>query len=419
MKSRIPVFLLSLLLFSCLLSGCAGAEERSFQAGQNALAAEDYSAAIAAFEKAASLPEAESLLRYAQAWQALTEGDYTSAESGFRALGDFKDCALMLPYCSARRQESAAQSAFSSGDAEGAVSASLDAASLYSSLPLFRDSDERAAACRTLLYDKATEWMNLGNAAGAETVFAALGDYLDSASLRTYCQASQLETQEQFVEAAALFATVPETLDAKVRSESANAQAYDRAAALLNSGDYEGAVAAFSALGAYRDAPAQRDSATLLLVRSRLQAGTYAQALQAFAQLSDLSVFPAPDADISERIQSYLPGFVNNWMYAHAGVLTGFFSRSILQSYLVPGSELEGLLQAELTDDLAPQNFGFVFLGASVGDLRTLDSGFLAAKVSGSASCFGPAGPSELSETLWVLLDVSGANPAVLAVLPA
>ena len=406
------------LLFSLLLSGCAGSQERSWKAGQKALSEEKYSEAAAAFEKAGSYQDAEMLLRYAEAWLDLENGEYSRASEAFQALGDFKDSVLMDVYCQAREQEAIAQAAFTDGDAEPAVSAGASAYELYTGLSLFRDCDARAEACRDQLYSKATEWMSLGRYAEAESGFAALGDWQDCAMLRKYCKAAELEEQSDWLEAAELYDEITSVPDAAARAENARGQAYQQAADLMNRGDYEAAAAAFAALGSYRDAEAQRDSASMLQVLTLLRAGSYAEALKNLNSLSDLTVFPAADPAENASVENYLVAFTGAWMNAHAGVMTSFFSCSLLQPYLDPGGELDTMIRAELTDDTPPQNYAFQFLGAEVMDQRALEEGFLAAKVHGSASCFGPDGPVEMDETMWILLDTGRGNPIAVAALP-
>ena len=140
MKKLICLVLL-LSLLPCLLCGCGDSSERAWQAGQKALSEEKYDVAITSFQKAGSFQDSERLLLYAQASQDLVTGNYENAEAGFRALGDFKDSVLMTSYCRARAQDALAQTAFSSGDAAGAVGAAMEAYTLYSALPLFRDCD--------------------------------------------------------------------------------------------------------------------------------------------------------------------------------------------------------------------------------------------------------------------------------------
>ena len=407
-----------------LLTACSGPgadpAERSYDAGQKALAAENYAEASAAFEKAASYQDADRLLLYANAWQALENADFTAAAEAFRSLGSFKDCPLMQSYCLAREQEALAQSAFSSGSTDEAVRACAEAINGYAALSLFRDSDTRAADCRSLLYTQASDWMNTGRYADAASGFDALGTWQDSSALAQYCRASLLLEQGSRVEAAALFSEIPDVLDAPARAESAREQAYQAAVEMRDHGDPLAAADAFRELGDYRDSAQQAETTTVLLIRSLLSSGTYHEALQKLSILSDPSLFPAADAAEAESVDIFLRTFIGSWLNAHARVTNGFFSRNMLQSYIEPGGEMETLLQAELPDDLTAENYGFVFNeDGQIESLLKLDDGFLAARVHGTGSSYGAnASGNAMNETLWVLLDVRGNYPVVLAALP-
>ena len=418
MKKMIS-FVLLLSLLPCLLCGCADSSERAWNSGQKALAEEKYDVAITSFQKAGSFQDAERLLLYAQASQDLVSGNYENAEAGFRALGDFKDSVLMTSYCRAQAQDAAAQAAFSSGDANGAVGAAMEAYALYSALPLFRDSDTRGAACRDQLYSKATDWMNAGRFDEAAACFEALGDWQDCAGLQTYCKAAALESRASYVEAAKLFSEVPTVLDAASRAENARSQAYQAAVSLKDRGDYESAIGAFSALGEYRDSLSQLDSVTGLLVREQLKAGAYAESLKKLSSLTDLSVFPTVDPASSGNLPAFLDSVVNVWLNAHAHVMNSFFACNLLQPYLEPGGELDTLTRAELEkEDEIPLNYGFVYLGSEVKELHTLDENFIAAKVQGSGSVSGPEGTAETAQEMWILTDSSRGYPLAAAVLP-
>ena len=262
--------------------------------------------------------------------------------------------------------------------------------------------------------------MNRGLYAQAAAGFDALGGWQDSAGLAKYCRASLLLAQNSRVEAAALFSEIPDVLDSAAQAENARAQAYEEAVSLRDHGDPLAAVDAFRALGDYRDAPQQAESTTVLLIRSLLTKGSYAESLEKLSRLTDLSVFPAADAAEAESVDIFLRTLIGVWLNAHARVMNGFFSRSLLQPYIEPGGELEGLLQAELPDDLPAENYGFVFNeDGQVESLLRLDDGFLAARVHGTGSSYGDnASGNAMNATVWVLLDTRGYYPVALAVLP-
>ena len=415
MKKTLSFLLLFSLLLSVLLSGCSRAEERAWQKGQKALAEENYGEAVAAFEKAGAWQDAKQLLSYAGASLNLENGEFSEALAGFQALGDFKDSILMSSYCKARERE---ETAFSTADADAAVNACAEAYQLYTDLSLFRDCDDRSANCRELLYSKALEWMDLGRYEAAASAFSALGGWQDSAGLEKYCRASSLESQGSYAAAAELYSEIPEVLDSGVRADSASEQAYQYAADLREQGDYEAAINAFTELGDYRDAKEQIESTTVLRIRSLLREGSYAEALEKLNQLADVSLFPEADPAERDSLQAFLDGFVNAWMSAHAGIMQAYFACNLLQPYLEPGGELDTLVRAELTDETAPQNFGFVYYGFEMQKLFALDDGFTLAEVRGSASCSGPDGFEEIQEDMQVLLDSRQGTPVAAAVFP-
>ena len=416
MKKRISSALLLCLLLSLLLCGCAGTEGRALNAGQKALSQENYADAAAAFEKAGTFQDAELLLRYANAFLALEAGDCAGAAGSFAELGDFKDSRLMQTYCLAREQETLAQEAAAAGDADAAVKAGQEAFAGYSGLALFRDSDTRAADCRYRIYTQAEEWMRQENFDAAAGGFAALEGWQDSTGLEQYCRAASLEQNGRFVEAAALFAEMPDVLNAGMRADEALKKAYGRAAELMTEGEYGAAEDAFAALGSYRDAAQQRESAVKLQIRKLLQSGAYADALEKLTRMDASAVFPPAEPDENENVKAFLHSFISAWMNAYSGVMTGFFSRSILQPYLEPGGELDTRISEELTDESYPQNYSFAFYGSEIKEMLQPDDGFVAAKVLGTAGWVRPDGPSETDRTLWILLDTGHGSPVAVAV---
>ena len=417
MKRNLSVLFLIVFLTIILLSGCAAPEERAWWSGQKALAEEKYGEAAESFEKAGAFQDAGRLLSYARAFQNYENGDFEAAGYGFQALGDFKDSLLMDSYCRARQQEAVAQAAFTSEDAEAAVLGLIEAASIYTELSLFRDSDMRAADCRDQIFGKAKEWMNLNQYDEAAYGFEALGDWQESRVLKEYCKAASLEQKGAYLEAADLFSQIPDVLDSVSRAENVRMQIYHQAEELKEKGDFEAAAAAFESLGSYRDAKEQADRAVVLLVREMLQAGRYADALGKLEHLADLSVFSPADQTQTANLVAFLNSFLNAWMNAHAGVMNGFFSRNLLQPYLIPESELDSLILSELPDDLAFQNYGYVFQGADVKNLLILDGSILYADLHGASSYSSPDGNVETVEDLLVLVETGGGYPRIIGVL--
>lgn len=128
---------LVLVMALLLLTGCVSQteNEKSYIAAQELLAKGEYAQAADAFQKLGAYEDAAKLTQYCKAIAAGETEAYADAIATLTALGDFMDASMQAVYYSARQKESL-----------GAFAAE-SAAELYSSIPLFRDSKERAAAC--------------------------------------------------------------------------------------------------------------------------------------------------------------------------------------------------------------------------------------------------------------------------------
>ena len=226
-------------------------------------------------EKAAELQQKRAA--YETAENMMNAGDYEGALAAFEALGDYSDAAMKAGAARDALEEKqrleeeerlarieqqnseaydAAMNLLSSGDYEGAIVA-------FEALGDYGDAAAQANAARNALtqkqqeeaelarveqqnseaYSAAAELMNSGNYEAAAAAFDALGDYSDAADMAANARQKQQEEAEL------------------ARIEQQNRDAYNAAAELMNSGDYEGAIAAFDALGDYGDATAQADAA--------------------------------------------------------------------------------------------------------------------------------------------------------------
>ena len=413
---RKSVIIILVLVLSILLSGCAGAEERAWQTGQKALSENNYEEAAAAFAKAGSFQDASRLLIYSRACSDLENGAFSAAEEAFRSLGDFKDSTLMLLYCKARALEHDADSAYTEDFANAAVNAGQEAYALFTKLAFFRDSDSRASACRDQLYSRSLEWMNLSRYKDAASGFAALADWQDSAALCLYSKASDLEQQGAFIEAADVFLTISDFRDSSSRADAVFRKAYQSAADLKSRGDYEGAINAFAALNSYQDAAYQKEECTVLLINTLLESGSFANSLQKYSLLKDRDVFPLADPEQATYLEPYLDGFINAWLTAHSHIMNAYFSCLQLQPYLEPEGELDKMLHTSIIDDDTPLNYGYIYQGKKLPEIRELGHSFMVAEVIGNASYITADGLAEMEEALFVLLDCSKGNPIAVAV---
>ena len=130
-------------------------------------------------------------------------------------------------------------------------------------------------------YSKAEKYLAAGDYDNAITTFTNLGDYKDAAE--QLAQAKERKENERLARETA-------------EEEARNAQAYADAEALLASGDYDGAIAAFTELGEYQDAASrakdveaqkqETENAQAYQEAISLQeSGDYAKAADAFAAL--------------------------------------------------------------------------------------------------------------------------------------
>ena len=127
-----------------------------------------------------------------------------------------------------------------------------------------------------------------------------------------YNKALELAEAGQYDEAIAAFAALGDYKDAPAQleltraaqTEARNAEVYANAAALAEAGQYDEAIAAFAALGDYRDAPAQieltraaqteaRNAEAYANAAALAEAGQYDEAIAAFAALGDYRDAPA------------------------------------------------------------------------------------------------------------------------------
>jgi hypothetical protein len=153
----------ALCLCLCLLPALTGCSTESrYEAANRLLAKGKYEKAAEAFEALGSYQDSSLMTIYAKAAAAGENGEYEVCLRAFDTLDDFKDSPMMSVYYAARRSEAQAAAAAEGGTPEekalsGCSGYYLDAAALYDTLPLFRDSDTRAESCRQTVYRLAEE----------------------------------------------------------------------------------------------------------------------------------------------------------------------------------------------------------------------------------------------------------------------
>ncbi len=154
--------------------------------GQNALAMQNENSArslltsaadtygqIYDFRDAAAREEACLRTLYGRGEQLLAEGRYTDAAEYFESLGSWEDSTQLKAYCAACLLEAEGKSA--------------DAAESFGMLAGFRDASARADANLEIVYQQALALAGREEYEQAETLFASIGTYRDSAEQARNC----------------------------------------------------------------------------------------------------------------------------------------------------------------------------------------------------------------------------------------
>ncbi|MBR3494987.1 MAG: hypothetical protein IKH38_06110 [Clostridia bacterium] len=229
----------------CFDSKLAG-YETTYAAAKVALLEGSFDAAAEGFGKVAGYEDASRYQMYARAMKLAADGDYATAVQALRALGDFQDAALQATYYDGLAKE--AGSDFAGAD------------EVFGSIPVFRDSDDRRLSLADRRLDElfataAADYNENGwSDALAMTFNSLLGmKYTTDEKLmftKSYDLADQALTAGRVDDAEPLFALLNvngmEEAAARLRDCS-----FQRALALVESGDYTGALAKLAALGDY------------------------------------------------------------------------------------------------------------------------------------------------------------------------
>ena len=210
-------------------------EASKYSRAQSMLAKNQFAEAAVLFDELGSYEESTKLSMYSKAAASGESGDYDAALSGFQLLGEFKDSPYMMTYYKIRAVESAA------GSEADQWKNWISAANSYDRISIFRDSGERAEACRKAAYAHAESLEAVGDREGAYAVFKGLGDYSDAAERadRTYYDLGiEKRAAGNWEEAIAAFGQVSGYSDA---AEQISETRYQQAIAILNAGNYIGA----------------------------------------------------------------------------------------------------------------------------------------------------------------------------------
>ena len=224
MKKVIGLFLVLIILLS--LSGCGGSSvSKTYNTAQKELAKGEYEKAAELFESINTYEDSSKLAVYSKALAYGNHEDYAKAKQTLEFLGEFKDSQQLIQYYSICEL---AQS--------GVIGNLFSAAEQFDAISAYRDSANRAEACRQLLYDEGVSRLNNGDYDNARSIFNNLGSYKDSESQVLACD--------------------------KAKTESEKEDAYTKAEEMLVNKDYIGAIAAFQSLGDYKDSAKRAEEIT-------------------------------------------------------------------------------------------------------------------------------------------------------------
>ena len=182
-------------------------------------------------------------MKYQQAVEAFSNGEYQQAEEEFLALGDYSDSADYVLKC--RYERALAQL---KEDGAEQVAAAREA---FVALGDFEDAAAMVTECD---YREAVKLMDAGDREAAKEKFGELGGYQDSETMvkrLQYMDAEDLLAEGEYEQARAIFAELSEYEDAASRVQETW---YHQAEAALDAGDVEAALACLEEIPGYAEA---------------------------------------------------------------------------------------------------------------------------------------------------------------------
>ena len=248
---------------------------------------------------------AEYQTLYEAAVSDMTNGEYDKAIAGFKALGAYSDSPTRVR-----------EANYNKADALAKAGQYDEAISLFASLDDYSDSRDRVPP---LKYAKASALAETGQYGKAWAGFLALGEYSDSRSRARQLQADQLYAANDLAGAWEIY----KSLDEAYRTHSADYQTkYTAAAEAQEKSDFDGAIAAFKALGGYSDSAVR---VTQAQADKLYYAGDLAGAWEIYATLDE--DYQRHNTDYQAKYQAAAAALVNG-NYDEA--ITGF---TVLGSY--------------------------------------------------------------------------------------
>lgn len=304
------VIIVVLILVGLLVSGCQESNESKYNRAQKLLSEAKYDEAIKVFEEISTYEDASKMTMYAKALSVAESGDYQTAIANFNALGDFKDCPMMITYYTARQYESQASA--------DNWSSWNSAAKTYDTISLFLDSKERAENCRKASYDLAIKSGDEGNTSLAILLLKELGSYSDAEKQAAYYQAVALLNQGDYSGASCTFSTIRGFRDADNRVTTTMEDGYKAAEVKEESGELDEANTIFLNLGDYKDSAERAYKLYYDAGLAKREAGDWDGAIAAFTKAADYS---DAETQISETKYQHAKSLMNAGDYNGAVVI--------------------------------------------------------------------------------------------------
>jgi len=282
------IFLAILLLaFLLCLTACQESTSSKYERANKLLTEGKYTEAAAIFDEISTYEDASKMSLYTKAINAAETGDYDTAFTTFASLGEFKDCSMMITYYMGRQIEA---SVYDGARIYG--NKWFDAIELYESIPLFRDSKDRAENCRKAAYDQAIKSGDEGDTSFAISILKELGTYSDAAKQVTYYQAVALLKKGDYSGTSRAFGSIPGFRDADDRVTSVLEDGYKVAAAKEEAGELDKAHAIYLNLGNYKDSAERAYKLYYDAGITRREAGDWNGAISAFTKAGKYSDAP-------------------------------------------------------------------------------------------------------------------------------
>lgn len=302
MKKREFCIILGSALLAAGVSGCKESASKKYSSAQELINKGEYGEAVKKLREITSYEDSSQLLLYASANAAAVEGSFSEAITTLQSLGDYKDSQNLIVYYSAKQAE-----------AQEDVYDIQYIASLYESIPLFRDSKEQEEAYLSGWYKTAVTDAEAENYAEAYPIFDNLGSYNDSDKMIDYYEARRLEAEAEYEKAEQFYAEnkleeseqLFKNLTERNYQDSQKYLAYVRAEIAQKNKDYNTAIKILKGLQDYKD------SKNLLIYYEALEQSESKQVEDIQKTVEALKSIPQVK-DSNEQLESYQKTWYDN-----------------------------------------------------------------------------------------------------------